>query len=288
MAAKPYESGYIAEDDFWRGRGIAAWVYATGANKVIAQIVKDFNLTDKKFMVFIPNDGAFARLSPQLRKAMMEDSRLVYDMLAGHIFTSKGSAMLKDLQGAGYLQPAYGEAIGYVGTGRVIKIGNAQVIPESSDILRKNLGFSAHTLDTFIVPKALTKKVSIEAGFSPVTPAKYVSTTKADLRYVGATKPAAVGGRRAMNLMKQQPFWMYGPPYNAVTQDEYEPISAAAPKAFVDYQIFAPGTVKVSPDSVNANELNPVSGMSKYIGKTQKLVGDQGISDRSDKLPMGQ
>lgn len=72
-------------------------------------------------------------------------------------------------------------------------------------------------------------------------------------------------------------------PYNCAPQEDYEPISIAAPSPGigVDYQLMPPGTVIVEPDSVNANELNPISGMSKYIGNTKKQVGDKVESDYS-------
>jgi hypothetical protein len=79
----------------------------------------------------------------------------------------------------------------------------------------------------------------------------------------------------------------YGPPYNAAKQEDYEPISIAGESfasSEIDYQLFPPGTVVVVPDSVNANELNPISGMSKYIGNTKRLVEGSGQSDYSTKL----
>ena len=75
---------------------------------------------------------------------------------------------------------------------------------------------------------------------------------------------------------------MYGPPFNAAYQEDYEPISIAQPDvAAVDYQLMPPGSVIVTPDSVNADELNPVSGYSKYIGKTKRCVEGAGLSEYS-------
>eukprot|EP00183_Erythrolobus_madagascarensis_P000933 CAMPEP_0185848208 /NCGR_PEP_ID=MMETSP1354-20130828/3179_1 /TAXON_ID=708628 /ORGANISM="Erythrolobus madagascarensis, Strain CCMP3276" /LENGTH=326 /DNA_ID=CAMNT_0028548581 /DNA_START=6 /DNA_END=986 /DNA_ORIENTATION=- len=232
----------------------------------------------------LPTDAAFARLRPGTIEALAKKPEILHDILRYHVVTS-GAFKLDDLKGTGYLAPLHGEEMPYVALKGVVKFGNAMAIPESSDIAC-SAGY-IHALDTVIVPPHV-KPAGIDAGYvAPSLTPKVVMSTPDRIRAVGATLPKAISGRKAMNLIKQQPFWMYGPPYNAATQEDYEPISIAAPTASVDYQLMPPGSVVTVPDSYNAGELNPVSGMSKYIGQTKKLVGDQGTSKYAEILEEG-
>lgn len=175
------------------------------------------------------------------------------------------------------------------GLGAIIKIGGMTILQESSN--RECETGIYHVLESIMVPMGVTKAPAF-AGYQPSVPF-FTESTVASVyptkplqsvrTYEAASLPSSVGGRKAMGLMKQLPFWMYGPPFNAAPQEDYEPISIAAPATdvSVDYQLMPPGSVIFEPDSTDANELNPISGMSKYIGKTQKQVGDKAESDYS-------
>jgi len=239
---------------------------------------------ESPWTMVLPTDKAFARLPPGTVQYLLENPITLRDILQYHVITD-GAYKLEDLKGTGYLAPFYGEQLPYVALKGVVKFANAMAIPEKSNIVTS--GGIIHALDSVMVPRHV-KMPNLAARYIPpsITPKVSMSTTDR-MRAVGATRPKAISGRKAMNLIKQQPFWMYGPPYNAATQEDYEPISAAAPKASVDYQLMPPGSVITVPDSYNAGELNPVSGMSKYIGQTKKLVGDQGLSKYADLLEEG-
>lgn len=176
----------------------------------------------------------------------------------------------------------------HTGLGAVIKVGGMMVIQESSN--RECETGIYHALESIMTPMGVTK-ASAFAGYQPSIPV-FTESTVASVyptkplqsvrTFEAASLSGTVGGRKAMGLIRQLPFWMYGPPFNAAIQEDYEPISIAAPVgASVDYQLMPPGTVIVEPDSTDANALNPISGMSKYIGKTQKQVGGKAESDYS-------
>lgn len=175
-----------------------------------------------------------------------------------------------------------------IGLGAVIRVGGVLVIQESSNKECETGNY--HVVESIMTPLGVTK-ASAFAGYVPSVPSftestvasVYPTKSQQSLRtYEAAALPGTVGGRKAMGLIKQLPFWMYGPPFNAAIQEDYEPISVAAPTgAAVDYQLMPPGTVIVEPDSTDANVLNPISGMSKYIGKTKKQVEGKAESDYS-------
>uniref|UniRef100_A0A7S0ZBR4 FAS1 domain-containing protein n=1 Tax=Timspurckia oligopyrenoides TaxID=708627 RepID=A0A7S0ZBR4_9RHOD len=242
-----------------------------------------------KYTLLFPSDAAFARLQPGTLEWIQSDPSRLSEFLK-YMAIPNVSFKLSDLKGDGYLQPAYGESMPYSSLVGVTKFGKskARAIPESSNIQTQS-GY-IHTLDSVLFPAhfKLPQLAAASSGFLPSLNVSVKRSTAETKRYVGASKNVTISGRKAMNLIEQKPFWMYGPPYNAAKQEEYEPISIAESKAFVDYQKLPQGTVKFVPDSVNSLELNPVSGMSKYIGNTKKLTGDGAISSYADKLPAGQ
>lgn len=239
--------------------------------------------------LFAPNDYSFSRLRPGLVDELLarpEDARavLLRHILPGRVLTSK------QIKGCGFWEDVPGGPLGYEGIGPIVKIGNARLILESSDNECDN--GTIHTIDTVL--SCPTVKLSGVAGYYQPSIPSFGESTIASIypskqdgvtqrRAVNATLPSTTGGRKAMGLVSQLPFWQYGPPYNAAKQEESEPISIAQPEAAVgiDYQVMPPGTVIVTPDEVSAAKLLPVSGMSKYIGKTQRLVEGDGLSDYS-------
>lgn len=249
--------------------------------------------TKGNFMVFAPSDAAFARLRPGTLEALLAPGKeatlraiIKRHVVPGNVLT------LQKMKGVGYFEGVEGGPLSFEALGGVIRVGNALVEQDRSNIECSN-GI-IHVIDSVLVPPGVTP-AGVFAGYSPAKPA--LSDTVAETYYaqpattmaLGSTRargaasaPGTTSGRKAMGLMKQLPFWMYGPPYNAAYQEDYEPISIAAPDvAAVDYQVFPPGSVVVVPDSVNAGELNPVSGYSKYIGKTKRNVEGAGLSEYS-------
>lgn len=249
--------------------------------------------TKGNFMVFAPSDAAFARLRPGTLEALLAPGKeatlraiVKRHVVPGNVLT------LQKMKGVGYFEGVEGGPLPYEALGGVIRVGNALVQQDRSNIECSN-GI-IHVIDSVLVPPSVTP-AGVFAGYQPAKPAlsdsvaetyyAQPSTTMAlgSARARGAsTAPGTTSGRKAMGLVKQLPFWAYGPPYNAAYQEDYEPISIAAPDvAAIDYQVFPPGSVVVVPDSVNAGELNPVSGYSKYIGKTKRNVEGAAISEYS-------
>lgn len=249
--------------------------------------------TKGDFMVFAPSDAAFARLRPGTLEALLAPGKeaTLRAIVKRHVVPGKVLTLQK-MKGVGYFEGVEGGPLPYEALGGVIRVGNALVEQNRSNIECSN-GI-IHVIDSVLVPPGVTP-AGVFAGYQPAKPAlsdsvaetyyAQPSTTMAlgSARARGAsTAPGTTSGRKAMGLVKQLPFWAYGPPYNACYQEDYEPISIAAPDvAAIDYQVFPPGSVVVVPDSVNAGELNPVSGYSKYIGKTKRNVEGAGISEYS-------
>lgn len=244
----------------------------------------DLNVTGT---VFLPNEAAFARLPKRTVQYLLGDQATARAVLAYHVYPLEMLTLAK-IKGCGFFEGIVGGMLSYEGLGAVIRVGNARVINETSNVECK--GAYIHEIDSVLVPPGVTLP-SLSATFAPSVPrftdniaesAYTPISPKSRSRELGACAPASTGGRKAMGLISQLPFYMYGPPFNAAKQEDYEPISIAEPQfAGVDYQVLPPGSVIVQPDSVNASELNPVSGMSKYIGKTKRLVEGDALSDYS-------
>lgn len=246
-----------------------------------------------KSTIFAPNDAAFSRLPPGFLEDLLERDRTELKMFVEH-HTLPGKYMtMKKITGTGYWEFVPGGALEYEGLGPIVRVGNRMVVIESSNIECDN-GI-IHTLEGVIIPKwwkSPTTQVStpknVEGSTVTTYYGKQMGGVETGQRQRDAGLPSTTGGRRAMGLMKQLPFWMYGPPFNAAYQEDYEPISIAYPDvASIDYQIMPPGSVIVTPDSVNASEIAPVSGYSKYIGKTKRNKEGSALSDYSTKLPPG-
>lgn len=239
--------------------------------------------------VFAPNNAAFARLRPGLIDELMADPPAARAVLQRHILPGR-TLTTKQISGCGFWEDVAGGPLGYEGLGPIIRVGNAKIVIESSNLECDN--GTIHTIDTIINCPAVKPK-GIAQTYTPSIPA-FTDSTVASVypsgitaldqkRAANACLPSTTGGRKAMGLVSQLPFWQYGPPFNAAKQEDYEPISIAAGDvtAGIDYQLMPPGTVIVTPDEVSAAKLLPVSGMSKYIGKTQKLVEGDAKSDYS-------
>lgn len=223
--------------------------------------------------VFAPVDSAFTGLSAGVSSLLEENSPGV---LLRHVVPGV-SLTLGDMaaMGSGFWDSVPGGPLSFEAAGVVTpRIGG---VPMPADGAKDDVCDNGviHSMDCLIsdisrdqiIP---TYKVPLP---TPAPPKVAVNTAQTARARGAATSVSSVGGRKAMGLLKQLPFYMYGPPFNAAKQEEFEPISIAQPEgASVDYQLMPPGSVYVQPDSVNAAELNPVSGMSKYIGQTKQLV----------------
>lgn len=241
--------------------------------------------------VFAPSDATFARTRPGFVANLLACPADAAAVLARHILPGRVLTS-KQIQGSGFWDGVLGGPLPYEGIGPIVRVGNARILSESCDNECDN-GI-IHTIDSVIatpmykpqgvaqtyVPSVKAFSDSTVESVYPVGPSSTVSA-----RASGACLPSTTGGRKAMGLIKQLPFWQYGPPFNAAKQEDYEPISIAQPEgSSVDYQLMPPGTVVVTPDETSAEKLLPVSGMSKYIGKTKRLVEGDGLSDYS-RLP---
>ncbi|PXF41989.1 Transforming growth factor-beta-induced protein ig-h3 [Gracilariopsis chorda] len=238
--------------------------------------VAQLDLSAVSGTLFAPTNAAFKRLSAELVQMVLGSADVAREVLLRHVVSEcvpssklTGNAFLSSLNGGALPYTSYG--------GLQIKIGGISLGAQTDISFDKGV---VHALDGVLKPPAQTWPSFSQSYIAPV--AKPSPPTIATARAMGATTTSTLGGRKAMGLMTQRPFWMYGPPYCAAKQEEYEPISIAQPDvSFVDYQVMPPGSVIVTPDSVNAAELNPVSGMSKYIGQTKRLVSGDGLSDYS-------
>lgn len=240
--------------------------------------------------VFAPTDDTFRNLRAGYVDELLADPAtaravVLRHILPGRVFTSR------QISGCGFWDGVPGGPLGYEGLGPIVKVGGAQIIMQIADNECDN--GTIHAVNRLITtPHIKTAGVSkyyqpsIPAFGESIVSAQYPTPkiTPTQRRAVGACLPSTVGGRKAMGLISQLPFWQYGPPFNAAKQEDFEPISIAFPEcgAGVDYQLMPPGSVIVIPDEVSAAKLLPVSGMSKYIGQTKRLVGGDALSTYSD------
>ena len=238
--------------------------------------------------LFAPNNDAFSRLRPGYIDWLLENPEQAKAVLLRHVLPDQ-VLTTKQIKGCGFWESIPGGPLAYEGLGAIVRVGNARVINESSNNECDN--GTIHTIDTILIAPNV-KYPSVEQYYEPSVKMGGDSTVESvypvlqrgyeQKRAVGATLPSTTGGRKAMGLISQLPFWMYGPPFNAAKQEDYEPISIAQPDvSSVDYQVLPPGSVIVTPDEVSAAKLSPVSGMSKYIGQTKRLVEGDGQSDYS-------
>lgn len=241
--------------------------------------------------VFAPSDAAFARTAPGFVERLMSNPAEAAAVIARHVLPGRVLTS-KQIKGCGFWENVPGGALGYEGLGAIVRIGNAMILNESCNNECDN--GTIHTIDT-VITAPIVKPEGVAKSYVPSIPAFSDSTVNSvypsnvstfiSARASGACLPSTTGGRKAMGLVAQLPFWQYGPPFNAAKQEDYEPISIAQPEgASVDYQLMPPGSVIVTPDETSAAKLLPVSGMSKHIGKTQRLVEGDAQSDYS-RLP---
>nr|ATG31135.1 LR9 [Griffithsia pacifica]5Y6P_ka Chain ka, LR9 [Griffithsia pacifica]5Y6P_kb Chain kb, LR9 [Griffithsia pacifica] len=236
--------------------------------------------------VFAPTNGALSgeRYDELLADPVAARNVVLRHILPDQVLTSKA------IKGCSFWDSLPGGPLPYEGIGPVVKIAGVRLLNESSDDECDN--GTIHVIDG-IISTPLAKPTPFAGVFEPSVPmlesrddiatAVYPPVTPDVRRAFGAASaPSTVGGRKAMGLIKQLPFWMYGPPFNASKQEDFEPISIANPDvSSVDYQLMPPGSVIVQPDEVSAAKMLPVSGMSKHIGKTKRLVEGDGLSDYS-------
>lgn len=275
------------------GQTVKESLYSANMYKTFIKLadVAGVDLDVSNCTVFAPNDAAFARASQGYVEQLMSNPTEAAAVIARHILP--GSVLTsKQIKGFGFWENIPGGPLSYEGWGAIVRVGNATMLNECCNNECDN--GTIHTMNSVIAAPTV-KPEGVARSYVPSIPAFSDSTvgsvyqskasTFMSARSLGACLPSTTGGRKAMGLVSQLPFWMYGPPYNAAKQEEYEPISIAQPDgASVDYQLMPPGSVIVTPDETSAAKLNPVSGMSKYIGKTQRLVGGDGLSDYS-RLP---
>lgn len=231
--------------------------------------------------LFAPTNAAIARLPAELLQRVLSDVQLARQLLLRHVVSER--APLRALCGNAALSSRFGGELRYSSFGgRQIRVGG---LPLGAQTDLTFDGGVVHALDGVLKPPGQqwpSFAQTYTAGATTGAASAVSMSTAAAARARGATLPGTVGGRKAMGLMTQRPFWMYGAPYCAAKQEEYEPISIAQPElSSVDYQLMPPGSVIVTPDSVSAAEINPVSGMSKYIGKSKRMVSGDGLSDYS-------
>ncbi len=229
---------------------------------------------------FAPTEDAFARLPPGSVDALLSRPEDLRMLLCHHVVPEKYT--LAQIKGVGYFEGVVGGGLPYEALGPIIRIGAAMVLRDSSN--RECDNGIIHVIDKVVIPSCVTlRAASLPTAAVGDTMALAGSVPRVDQkRAEGACLPSTTGGRKAMGLIKQLPFWMYGPPYSAAKQEDYEPISIAQPDvAKIDYQIFPPGSVVVVPDEVSAAKLNPVSGFSKNIGQMKRFTGKDALSDYS-------
>lgn len=242
--------------------------------------------------VFAPSNRAFSRLREGLVAELLADpvsarAILLRHILPGHVLTSK---MIK---GSGFWDGVPGGPLPYEAIGPIVKIASQPLVNGYENDECDN--GVVHTLGGIILDAPLYKPPSVSQYFAPSIPnlSQRDSIVAAvnpqptigymEKRALGAaSKCSTVGGRKAMGLIKQLPFWQYGPPFNAAKQEDYEPISIAQPGCSgVNYELMPPGTVIVDPQEVSAAKLIPISGMSKYIGTVKRMVGGDALSNYS-------
>lgn len=241
--------------------------------------------------LFAPTNRAFSGLRPGFLEELSANSNgAARTLLLRHLLPGAGMSV-SDMKkaGCGFWYTVPGGPLSFEAGGMAqIQVGSAKLASTDEDVCDNGV---IHSMDDVIcdLPRTIFEPLSINQQLASVTPspATTVTVPAKESSSIRARQAAGyvstVGGRRAMGLMKQLPFWMYGPPFNAAKQEEFEPISIAQPSSGtgIDYQLMPPGSVVVTPDEVSADKLNPVSGMSKYIGKTQRLVEGDGLSDYS-------
>lgn len=232
--------------------------------------------------VFAPTNSAFdsGKLSASISKLLAEDGKAV---LLRHVIPGSPLTMA-DLKkrGNGFFENVPGGPLSFEAAGVAnVRIGDVPIRADSpvDDVCDNGV---VHTITDIIADKPLVQLIPTFTAPPPVMPRVTVDGAHTERARKAVKSVSTVGGRKAMGLLQQLPFYMYGPPYNAAKQEEFEPISIAFPEgAYVDYQLMPPGSVVVEPDEVSANKLNPVSGMSKYIGKTKRLVEGDAVSNYS-------
>lgn len=239
--------------------------------------------------VFAPSNDAFAALPGDRYNELLADSTAAKAVLLRHVLPGQVLSN-KQIKGCGFWDLLPGGPLGYEGLGAIVKVGGVRLLNESSNDECDN--GTIHVIDG-VIATPLAKPAGLASHYVPAVPmlairddiatAVYPQPAGDISRALGAASaPSTVGGRKAMGAISQLPFWMYGPPFNAAKQEDYEPISIAQPDvSSVDYQVMPPGSVIVVPDEVSAAKLSPVSGYSKYIGKTKKMVEGDALSDYS-------
>lgn len=266
------------------GKSIGETLNLESVNPTLCKLLAaaGIDLSNARGTLFAPTESAFARLPAGAKEYLLENLDVLRSVLSRHITPEVLTS--PKLAGVGYIDGVMGGSLSYEGLGPIVKVGGQRVILESSN--RECEGGIIHAIDGVLLPPGVTfptPTVSAAVGDSMVFAAyPPVQSGRSQDRARGACDPSTVGGRRAMGLMKQLPFYMYGPPFNAAKQEDYEPISIAKPDvASVDYQLFPPEAVVVNADELSAAKLIPVSGMSKYIGTGSRIKEGDGESNYS-------
>lgn len=194
--------------------------------------------------LFAPDDNAFNRLKVGTLESWYAKPVVAKAILTHH-FLPVQVLTLANIKNSGFWETTTGGALSYENILGKIKIGGANLVLESSNQECSNGIY--HVIDSIRTPMGV-KKAGIAQWWTPSIPiftettatSVYPAKPLKSLRtFEAAAYPATVGGRKAMGLIKQLPFWMYGPPFNAAIQEDYEPISIAGPSSGigVDYQL---------------------------------------------------
>jgi uncharacterized surface protein with fasciclin (FAS1) repeats len=200
------------------GQSVVECLKSFGNFKTLLNLsaVCGIDLDSVKGTLFAPNDAAFRYLKPGTLEAWYAKTDVAKAILLHHVLPGQVLTLAK-ITGVGYWEGTMGGPLSYEGLGGVIKVGGAMILQESSN--REVNGAIIHSIDSLLTPLGV-KPAGIAAGYIPsianmpesivasVYPSvpSYGDSTRA---FGAASMPATSGGRKAMGLIQQLPFWAY-------------------------------------------------------------------------------
>lgn len=174
-----------------------------------------FDLDSMSGTFFAPDNKAFACLKPGTLEAWYAKPDVAKNILVHHLVPDQVLTLAK-ITGCGWFESTQGGPLGYEGLGAIIKVGGSLIQNDASN--QETTTGIYHVIESILTPMNV-KPAGFDAGFSPSI-ATFTDSTVASLypvkpqsstrTFEAASLPSSVGGRKAMGLMKQQPFWMYG------------------------------------------------------------------------------